>query len=258
MPSLHTLRVTFHIEERGYAFSDNGPPELYFGLEIDGAAPVRFTTVVAPRALADSITADGEHFIFTCACGHPEDAGITSGVHVTHTATTVRWRAALPALAVSFGGAAYATAITTGMAQAEDLVRVRPELEGWMPPRLQGSMQIQATWCASDDEAAALFTRAFEAGSAEAGFVVQAQLAVTGVGDAALHRRAIASDPSMLLSELHTIVAREGTLVVRLQAHDRPGISRLSNLPHTAAYQLQVVRWAFERGQVLRDPIVLA
>jgi len=132
------LRIEFHVEEHGYAFSYQGPPELYFGLTFDGVAPVTFPIVVDPQALNDSVNGDGEYAIFTCACGYSECAGITSGVHVRHGDNQVRWQSAYPEVDVVFASSEYNLAIQSGIERAEELVRTRPELEGWMPPRLRG------------------------------------------------------------------------------------------------------------------------
>lgn len=243
---ISTLHITFHIEERGYAFSDNGPPELYFGATIDGTPAAKFTTVVDPQALVDSL-AGGEHYIFTCACGQPIDAGIKTPVRVTHDGGTTRWQAEKPALDVVFSAAQYRAAVEDGMVRAEELVRQRPELEGWMPPRLKGIFSREATFCDSEEQARALFDRVVAASAAVPGFTVYDDAALVGLSDDAQQIRARSQDVTSLIPERHTIVARERELVIRVWRQDRPGVSRLTRLQGTARYQLESIRWEHNR-----------
>jgi hypothetical protein len=132
---MNELAIHLHVEPRGYAFSDNGPPELYFRVAIDGEYPAQFPIVVNPRFLVESIERNGEQFVFTCACGIEECANITSGVTVRHSGGAVYWHSPEPvAIEATFGFNSYVSAIHEGMDRARELLDREPETQGWTPP----------------------------------------------------------------------------------------------------------------------------
>lgn len=63
---------------RRVAATDKSPAHLVGELRVDGEL-VGGRYVVDVRRLADSLTREGEHFIFTCGCGDAGCAGIHEG-----------------------------------------------------------------------------------------------------------------------------------------------------------------------------------
>ena len=61
------------------AATDKSPAHLVGELHVDGAR-LGEGYVLDIRRLADALTREGEHFIFTCGCGEPGCAGIHEGV----------------------------------------------------------------------------------------------------------------------------------------------------------------------------------
>jgi|GEM_PF-3714356 len=68
-------------------------PELALDLAVNGTDPVaRAGFPIDILALYNSMREAGEHFIWTCSCGVPGCAGITTGVYVSHTPEAVIWQ----------------------------------------------------------------------------------------------------------------------------------------------------------------------
>lgn len=60
--------------------TDRSPAHLVAELRVDGEV-VGGEYVLDLRCLANALTLDGEHYIFTCGCGEPCCAGIHEGFH---------------------------------------------------------------------------------------------------------------------------------------------------------------------------------
>ena len=64
---------------RQVAATDKSPAHLVGELRVDGTR-LGEGYVLDIRRLAEALTSEGEHFIFTCGCGEPGCAGIHEGV----------------------------------------------------------------------------------------------------------------------------------------------------------------------------------
>jgi hypothetical protein len=110
---------------RQVAATDKSPAHLVGELRVDGSR-LGEGYVLDVRRLADALTGEGEHFIFTCGCGEPGCAGIHEGVRSRISGDAVILDGALPK------GGAFSVALVASQARkavAEALVAVEPVAE---------------------------------------------------------------------------------------------------------------------------------
>ena len=110
---------------RQVAATDKSPAHLVGELRVDG---VRLGEgyVLDIRRLAEALTSEGEHFIFTCGCGEPGCAGIHEGVRSRLAGDQVLLNGSLP------NGGAFSVALAASQARkavVEALVAVEPVAE---------------------------------------------------------------------------------------------------------------------------------
>ena len=107
---------------RQVAATDKAPAHLVGELRADGNR-LGEGFVLDVRRLADALTREGEHFIFTCGCGEPGCAGIFEGVRSRISGDAVTLDGALPK------GGAISLVLLASQARkavAEALVAVEP------------------------------------------------------------------------------------------------------------------------------------
>ena len=80
---------------RQVAATDKSPAHLVGELHVDGAR-LGEGYVLDIRRLAEALTREGEHFIFTCGCGEPGCAGIHEGVRSRISGDAVTLDGTLP------------------------------------------------------------------------------------------------------------------------------------------------------------------
>jgi hypothetical protein len=80
---------------RQVAATDKSPAHLVGELRVDGAR-LGEGYVLDIRRLAEALTSEGEHFIFTCGCGEPSCAGIHEGVRSRLAGDQVLLNGSLP------------------------------------------------------------------------------------------------------------------------------------------------------------------
>ncbi len=107
---------------RQVAATDKSPAHLVGELRVDGAR-LGEGYVLDVRRLADALTREGEHFIFTCGCGEPGCAGIHEGVRSRISGDVITLNGNLPK-----GGAFFfvLSAAQARKAVTEALVEVEP------------------------------------------------------------------------------------------------------------------------------------
>lgn len=110
---------------RQVAATDKSPAHLVGELRVDG---VRLGEgyVLDIRRLAEALTSEGEHFIFTCGCGEPGCAGIHEGVSSRISGDRVALAGSLPK------GGDFSVVLSASQARkavAEALVAVGPVAE---------------------------------------------------------------------------------------------------------------------------------
>ena len=104
------------------AATDKSPAHLVGELRVDGAR-LGEGYVLDIRRLAEALTSEGEHFIFTCGCGEPGCAGIHEGVRSRLAGGQVLLDGSLPK------GGAFSMALSAAQARkavAEALVAIEP------------------------------------------------------------------------------------------------------------------------------------
>lgn len=81
------ISVTLSLDEKH-------PEDAYldFNLSVDGQYLHDVGVYIDPVAVVTSASMSGEFFIYTCDCGNPACQGIDSGVMITHTPDSVKWR----------------------------------------------------------------------------------------------------------------------------------------------------------------------
>jgi hypothetical protein len=107
---------------RQVAATDKSPAHLVGELRADGNR-LGEGFVLDVRRLADALTREGEHFIFTCGCGEPGCVGIFEGVRSRISGDAVTLDGALPK------GGAISLVLSASQARtavAEALVAVEP------------------------------------------------------------------------------------------------------------------------------------
>ena len=107
---------------RQVAATDKSPAHLVGELRVDGAR-LGEGYVLDIRRLAEALTSEGEHFIFTCGCGEPGCAGIFEGVRSRISADQVALAGSLPK------GGVFSVVLSASQARkavAETLVAVEP------------------------------------------------------------------------------------------------------------------------------------
>lgn len=107
---------------RQVAATDKSPAHLVGELRVDGTR-LGEGYVLDIRRLAEALTSEGEHFIFTCGCGEPGCAGIHEGVRSRISGGQVLMDGSLPK------GGAFSMALSASQARkavAEALVAVEP------------------------------------------------------------------------------------------------------------------------------------
>ena len=107
---------------RQVAATDKSPAHLVGELRVDGTR-LGEGYVLDIRRLAEALTSEGEHFIFTCGCGEPGCAGIHEGVRSRITGDKVLLDGSLPK------GGAFSMTLSASQARkavAEALVAVEP------------------------------------------------------------------------------------------------------------------------------------
>ena len=107
---------------RQVAATDKSPAHLVGELRVDG---VRLGEgyVLDIRRLAEALTSEGEHFVFTCGCGEPGCAGIHQGARSRLSGGQVFIHGSLPK------GGAFSMALSAAQARkavAEALVAIEP------------------------------------------------------------------------------------------------------------------------------------
>jgi hypothetical protein len=107
---------------RQVAATNKSPAHLVAELRVDGER-LGEGSVLDIRRLADALTRDGEHFVFTCGCGVPMCLGITDGVQSRISGDTVTLRGPLPK-GLEFS--AVLSAAQARKAVADALVAVEP------------------------------------------------------------------------------------------------------------------------------------
>jgi hypothetical protein len=110
---------------RQVAAADKSPANLVGELRVDGAR-LGEGYVLDIRRLAEALTSEGEHFIFTCGCGEPGCAGIHAGVRSRLAGDHVLLNGSLPK------GGAFSMALSAPQARkavAEALEAVEPVAE---------------------------------------------------------------------------------------------------------------------------------
>ena len=107
------------------AATDKSPAHLVGELRVDGTR-LGEGYVLDIRRLAEALTSEGEHFIFTCGCGEPGCAGIHEGVRSRLAGDQVLLNGSLPK------GGAFSMALAGSQARkavAEALTAVEPVAE---------------------------------------------------------------------------------------------------------------------------------
>ncbi len=107
---------------RQVAATDKSPAHLVGELRVDGSR-LGEGYVLDVRRLADALTREGEHFIFTCGCGEPGCAGIHEGVRSRISGDAVTLDGTLPK------GGAFSVVLVASQARkavAEALAAVEP------------------------------------------------------------------------------------------------------------------------------------
>jgi len=107
---------------RQVAATDKAPAHLVGELRADGTR-LGEGFVLDVRRLADALTREGEHFIFTCGCGEPGCAGIHEGVRSRISGGQVLLDGALP------NGGTFSAVLLASQARkavAEALVTIEP------------------------------------------------------------------------------------------------------------------------------------
>ena len=107
---------------RPMAATDKSPAHLVGELRLDGSR-LGEGYVLDVRRLADALTGEGEHFIFTCGCGEPGCVGIHEGIRSRISGDAVTLDGALPK------GGAFSCVLSGAQARqavAEALVAVEP------------------------------------------------------------------------------------------------------------------------------------
>ena len=102
--------------------TDKSPAHLVGELRVDGTR-IGEGHVLDIRRLAEALTSEGEHFIFTCGCGEPGCAGIHEGVRSRISGDQVLLDGSLPK------GGAFSAALSASHARkavAEALMAVEP------------------------------------------------------------------------------------------------------------------------------------
>ena len=110
---------------RQVAATDMSPAHLVGELRVNGAR-LGEGYVLDIRRLAEALTSEGEHFIFTCGCGEPGCAGIHEGVRSRLSGDQVLLHGSLPK------GGAFSMALAASQARkavVEALVAVEPVAE---------------------------------------------------------------------------------------------------------------------------------
>ena len=107
---------------RQVAATDKSPAHLVGELRVDGAC-LGEGYVLDIRRLAEALTSEGEHFIFTCGCGDAGCAGIFEGVRSRIFGDQVAIAGSLPK------GGAFSVVLSASQARkavAETLVAIGP------------------------------------------------------------------------------------------------------------------------------------
>jgi hypothetical protein len=107
---------------RQVAPTDKSPAHLVGELRVDGAR-LGEGYVLDIRRLAEALTSEGEHFIFTCGCGEPGCVGIFEGVRSRISADQVALAGSLPK------GGVFSVVLSASQARkavAEALVAIEP------------------------------------------------------------------------------------------------------------------------------------
>ena len=107
---------------RQVAATDKSPAHLVGELRVDGAR-LGEGYVLDIRRLAEALTSEGEHFIFTCGCGDAGCAGIFEGVRSRLAGGQVLLDGSLPK------GGAFSMTLSAAQARkavAEALVAIEP------------------------------------------------------------------------------------------------------------------------------------
>ncbi len=107
---------------RHVAATDKSPAHLVGELHVDGSR-LGEGYVLDIRRLAEALTSEGEHFIFTCGCGDAGCAGIHEGVRSRLSGDQVLLHGSLPK------GGAFSMALAASQARkavAEALAAVEP------------------------------------------------------------------------------------------------------------------------------------
>ena len=118
---------------RQVAATDKSPAHLVGELRVDGSR-LGEAYVLDVRRLADALTGEGEHFIFTCGCGEPDCAGIHEGVRSRISGDAVTLDGTLPkggAFSCILSGAQARKAVTEALVAVEPVASAMAGEEGY-------------------------------------------------------------------------------------------------------------------------------
>jgi hypothetical protein len=118
---------------RQVAATDKSPAHLVGELRVD-ASRLGEGYVLDVRRLADALTREGEHFIFTCGCGEPGCAGIHEGVRSRISGDAVTLDGTLPkggAFSCVLSGAQAREAVAGALVAVEPVAAALEGEEGY-------------------------------------------------------------------------------------------------------------------------------
>jgi hypothetical protein len=118
---------------RQVAATDKSPAHLVGELRVDDAR-LGEGYVLNVRRLADALTREGEHFIFTCGCGEPGCAGIHEGVRSRISGDAVTLNGNLPkggAFSFVLSAAQARKAVTEALVEVEPLAASLEDEDGY-------------------------------------------------------------------------------------------------------------------------------
>ena len=118
---------------RQVAATDKAPAHLVGELRADGNR-LGEGFVLDVRRLADALTREGEHFIFTCGCGEPGCAGIFEGVRSRISGDAVTLDGALPkgrAISLVLSASQARTAVAEALVAVEPVAAAMAGEEGY-------------------------------------------------------------------------------------------------------------------------------
>lgn len=128
----NTLSLSF----RQVKATDRSPAHLIAELRVDGEV-VGGEYVLDLRCLANALTRDGEHYIFTCGCGDCGCAGIFEGVRSRISGDQVAIAGSLPkggAFSVVLSAFQARKAVAEALIASSHLVRAMKSEEGFEYP----------------------------------------------------------------------------------------------------------------------------